>query len=318
MKISHIRKFFETLKEQETPKQPVFEIKKLDPFEILENAHQQQERIKKLGLKEEHDFEINLKPGPDGFGRLVAIGDLHTGNRWSDYEMMGLVFQYCIDQEIGILLPGDLWEMFLNWMRNNKLPVLTQIIPPDEQFLFIINLFRVLIEAGLLKAVVYGNHDQRPFQATGIPTIDKFIDFGSVPFAYNRMIINVRCGEAEYPGFVGHKLPGHSMYHGLHDLLRAIREQYPWATWGISAHTHIPEAMDKSWQGRMIPLLKIGSFNAEADYAQTRYGNNSFISCPMLCFDSKGRLETPLYTRGFFLDKFIDINIKNLKKGEDK
>jgi hypothetical protein len=285
----------------------------VDIFEALREMQGRQEYRKKINPQEHGlDIEIDLEPYKDGFARLLFTGDWHFGNEWTDYKAIGHLLRYIEKNKIYFGMLGDTIESFIRPIKGNYSAIFGQVSNPDEQWNFALTLYKHFITEKILKFIITGNHDSRAVQKTGVDLM-KLIDF-KIPIKRNRASLTVNVGDVTYKGLLVHKsMKGRSMYNPVHELTRELRENCPDADFIVGAHTHVPGGTDFAYQGRDIPLIKIGGMNPEADYVLQAYGLNSFIKAPILYFDSKKR-TTPIYMRGFYLDKVITINIEDYKE----
>ncbi len=281
-------------------------------YDILSEMKGRQEYREKLDPQDHGlEIEIYLEPGPDGFARLLFTGDWHFGNGWTDYEAIAYLFKYIEKNKINFGVMGDSIECFIRPIKGNWMPIFNQVANIDEQWNFAITTYKHFIESEILKFIVTGNHDSRPMMKDGID-ITKLINF-KIPIKRNRAVVTVHVGDVTYKGMLIHKsLKGRSMYNPVHPLTRELRENCPDADFIVGAHTHVPAGTDFAYTGKDIPLVVIGSMISDADYSLQAYGKDSFIKVPMLYFDARKR-TSPIYMKGFYLDKVITINIEDYK-----
>lgn len=269
-------------------------LKKIDPYKFLEEAARQQEFKCDVENPESNVAKITLSEKSGGY--MVALADLHFGNPWTNYPLIIEICRFLESHGINIIIAGDLRQNFLRPIKGNYLPVAEQSITPHQQLLFSVNLVRHWIEIGILKLLVRGNHDMRDVLATGTDFFNA-IDW-TIPVYHNRCEVIVKYGGCEWLGVVTHKENGRSENNPNFSAAKSLKNKYPYATFIINAHYHVPGYQEISYNGRMIPLIQLGCFNQDDTYSRTSFGSKPFIFCPILKFVPG--LDTPLYFRGLY------------------
>ena len=262
----------------------------------------------KEGLDTEHMLDIDIKLDVDssGFGKIIWSSDIHNGNRWTDYASFIHYIDYLKNNNLPLGLLGDINENFNNFMGNNILPVVNQTLRIDEQLRVMIGILKDLGANNLIKFLIKGNHEMKTKKKAGTDVFDA-VDF-KFPIRANRAVINIHVGNQVYRGMVAHSLPGHSIYHDVHDLIRELRFGDQNIDFAVAAHTHNPGYMYLNNNGRLTPLIKVGTFNAMSDYSRTEFGGSAFISCPVTYFKADSK-EIPITLPGFYHNKIMTLSI---------
>lgn len=279
------------------------EIYKIDPQKFLDEAIRRQDFNKEVDSRSTSiEIEVELKKSPDGdYADFIALGDLHFGDWWTDYRSLSNVLKEVKEKDYNIAFLGDQKNHFLQEIKGNFIPVLNQILTPEQQVIWSVNLFREFIERKQILVIIEGNHDKRPALKTGIDFM-KIIDW-TVPIMHNRCMLTVKFGGRSWKGLLSHKEGSSSQWNVNHAASKALRMKYPRVDFIVTAHTHVPGYQEVAYDGKMVPLIQLGTFNSDSDYAKSVFGSNdSFIYYPILRFDPN--LESPLYFRGFYYPNF--------------
>jgi len=274
------------------------EIYKVDPEKIIDEAiHRQKFNNEIEPIDNSLEATVELNETSDGIAEFLAIGDIHFGNAWTDYESLSLVYKLIKMKNYNVVFLGDQRESFIREIKGNYIPVLSQILTPQQQLIWAVNTYRELIERKQLKLIVEGNHDKRSHLVTGQNYMN-LINW-NVPIKHNRCYLTVKFKGREWKGVLVHKEQwGGAQFNATNGGSKGLRMKYPWADFIVTAHTHVPGYQEVAYNGKLVPIIQIGCFDYNADYALTAYGSNSFIYYPVLKFDPD--LPTPLYDRGFY------------------
>ena len=108
------------------------------------------------------NFEV---PEQRKFMRIMAIGDVHYGNRYHDKNMFqGFIKQALKDEDMHILTMGDLIEC----ANRNSVGLQDQVIPVMEQIEDITKILEPFADKGRIIGLLQGNHEDRAMKAAGI------------------------------------------------------------------------------------------------------------------------------------------------------
>ncbi len=136
---------------------------------------------------EKHDFKtntVNLKLSSNNF-KAMLISDLHFGNFLQNLDYLYLVYDFCIDNDIHVIINGgDLIDGIFTKGRQ-------AIMDPFEQVSFALENYPY--DERIINLICLGNHDYDVFDLTGLDVqgeINKRFDL--ISFGYGFGIINIQ------------------------------------------------------------------------------------------------------------------------------
>lgn len=108
--------------------------------------------------------ELKIKPGME-YAELVFIGDCHLGSPQFDRPRFLAMLDYCLENELYVLLMGDLLETATRYSVGAG--VYEQDEKPDDQFEQMNNWLKPLAEKKLIIGAHIGNHEERIYKESG-------------------------------------------------------------------------------------------------------------------------------------------------------
>ena len=107
---------------------------------------------------------LTVKPGTE-YAELMFIGDCHLGSPQFDKPRFLAMLDYCLENEMYVILMGDLLETATRYSVGAG--VYEQNEKPDDQFETMCNWLKPLAEKGLIIGAHIGNHEERIYKESG-------------------------------------------------------------------------------------------------------------------------------------------------------
>ena len=250
--------------------------KRCDWRSILSSATERSNtRIGLMGFDREREFRFD-EPYID----MMCWADMHMGDMYTDYDAIVRDVNRMLEaKRLKVAIVGDAIDNF----HSSKLllPMLEQVLSPNEQKTLLLNILDELIRAGKLMVIVLGNHEMFDLRSSG-DSIFNLLDFGGVPICYNRLHTNVVVGDQEYRCDFMHKVKGSSMYNVQHGNARHIRENCPDADVVVSAHTHSPGFEYCIIQGRPRIMIKTGTSKGADNFSWSGWPDGQAPYAPVV------------------------------------
>jgi len=101
-----------------------------------------------------------------GYAEVIFFGDCHWGSPQCDRERSKRMIQHCIDNDIYVLLMGDLLEFATRGSIGAG--VYEQTMNPHQQFDEVMEMLTPLADKKLILGLLRGNHELRGYKDTGI------------------------------------------------------------------------------------------------------------------------------------------------------
>ena len=108
--------------------------------------------------------KLDLKRGED-YAELMFIGDAHFGSPQFDKPRFLAMLDYCLENELYVILMGDLLETATRYSVGAG--VYEQTDSSDDQFQTMCDWLKPLADKGLIIGSHTGNHEERIYKETG-------------------------------------------------------------------------------------------------------------------------------------------------------
>ena len=208
------------------------------------------------------------------------LADTHIGAIGCNYESLKAITMGIVNNPfIYTALIGDVTDNFVSF--KNQLPVLTQLLSPDEQDDFVVSWLNTLLPKLLFST--WGNHEEFEERATGRNAIKKLLNRNAV--YYNGIgVCILKLNGVEYKIAATHRTRFNSSFNKTHGLKQLARRDIPDADIYISAHTHDP-SIEVTWErGLQQTFMVLDSFKENDGYAKRNfsYWTNRQSNCVVL------------------------------------
>jgi hypothetical protein len=166
---------------------------------------------------------------------LVPFGDLHLGNKYTDYKQLreDTEIVQTTDGMYGIGT-GDYHDNWIGFLRHlqREMPI------PFNKELALLDWWFESLEGKLL-AVVGGNHDVgRTKKLAGIDHIKRMLRGAQLLYDPDVICFTLKLGEASWRFKVRHSWPGHSQFNDTHGIEKDPKFGDGAFDVGIGSHTH--------------------------------------------------------------------------------
>ena len=142
---------------------------------------------------------------------IVLMGDEHMGSKFYDEKLHTKNLQWCLDNEIPIILMGD--EIDAGTRDSVGASVYEQNEIIDNQIQKLLKKYEPLIKKGLILGKHDGNHEQRVYKKTGLD-LNRLIckEMGVKNFEWGKFHY-IRVGDQNYSLYTTHGASGARMPH---------------------------------------------------------------------------------------------------------
>jgi len=172
-------------------------------------------------------------------------GDVHQGHENSNWKMASDAAQYCLDNNIYMIVTGDMLEVGTKTSIGDS--VYTQDSPTGSQYFMVRDLLRPLAKKGLILSIHMGNHEMRIQNNVGIDVCAQLADDLSVPYGGHGGFAYLKVGNQSYDIYGYHGKSGAKTSDGkrkaLRDTMNFIDADVYWM-----GHVHKCDFFTESYQ----------------------------------------------------------------------
>jgi UDP-2,3-diacylglucosamine pyrophosphatase LpxH len=138
----------------------------------------------------------SLSPKSKGYAELMLIGDVHLGHAQCDEERFRSQLDYCLANDVYVLLMGDLIENSNRYSVGSG--VYEQLENTQSQHERMVEALRPLAEKGLIIGSYEGNHEARTFKISGVNVAKALCRELNIPFLGGACWNRIRVGNQSY------------------------------------------------------------------------------------------------------------------------
>jgi len=193
------------------------------------------------------------------------LGDSHIGNIGTDYgRLVELTDAIKTIPYLYISLTGDETDNFISF--KNQLPMLSQIISPEEQDEFLLSWLMEIKDKILFSG--WGNHTQEFEEKVSARSAVKNILNRNIVYFNGIGICNLQLNEQKYKIVSTHTTRYSSSFNKTHGLKQLARKDIPDADIYIAAHIH-DTAYEYTFERGVFQLFMVlGSLKINDGYAK--------------------------------------------------
>lgn len=182
-----------------------------------------------------------LKVGPKGYAEVVFFGDLHLGSPQCDEQKAKAMLDYCLTNNVYVLLMGDLIENSTRFSVGAG--IYEQLEVAQSQHERIVEWLRPLVDKGLILGSLSGNHEDRTYQLSGVNIAKALCRELKIPYLGSACWNHWRVGNETYSVYALHGASG-SRY--VYTKLKALVDISHSFDADILAMGHVHECADTS------------------------------------------------------------------------
>ena len=149
--------------------------------------------------------ELKLKKGAK-YVELMFIGDTHLGSPQFDQPRFLAMLNYCLRNELYVLLMGDLLETATR--TSVGAGVYEQEDSPDDQFTQMCEWLKPLADKGLIIGAHIGNHEERIYKESGFNITKAMCRELNIRYLGDACWTNLRVGTENYVLYTLHGRTG--------------------------------------------------------------------------------------------------------------
>lgn len=197
---------------------------------------------------------------------LKPLADEHIGSIGTNYDRLLDVTDALLEiPYLYTCLVGDETDNFVAF--KNKMPVLSQIISPEEQDMFLESWLKE-IEHKILFAT-FGNHSEFSERLSARNTIKNILS-KNISYFNGIGICNLQINDQKYQIVATHTTRYSSSFNKTHGLKQLARKDIPFADIYLTAHIHDPSYEVSYERGKDQLFMVLGSLK-ENDLFAKRY-----------------------------------------------
>ena len=170
------------------------------------------------------------------FYYLMPFSDVHFGAREHNQKLWIKNTSILLDHpnDVGAIVAGDI----LQGATRTSVSWESESIPLTQEWKQAYYGLRPMADAGLLKAMISGNHDRRSKKESQIDLIDILCMVLGVPYSEDSMYMRYKVRENIYYVYMIHGYGGGKMLGGKANNLIRMKDQVADADVYLSGHTH--------------------------------------------------------------------------------
>lgn len=230
-----------------------------------------------------------LDPNGKGYASIVFWGDLHYGHPQCAIEKAMAMVDYCIKNNIYMIVMGDLLEC---GQRISVGDSVYNQLNPQQQMEDMLEMLRPLAESGLCLGMHTGNHEDRISNGSGLHVIKNMCRELKVPYLGSAVWHRLKVGSTTYSMYTMHGAGGAQFVHTKLGRAMQIANNF-WCDIFAMGHVHAKviesrEVQRLNHRNRTVDQIKqyvllTGSWlTYDRSYAQTAGYGPATIGSPKI------------------------------------